>query len=308
MTSDLIELETPGILIELAGNPPMRTIFTKALLRSLFYKSKPLESLSMKQMTLWLKNCIPDLERIRRFRDICSCTGSSHLPLVYPETLFNGILGALITHPAFQLNPLGLIHLRQSITMHRAIRQNEILDARCRMYGIRQVEKGMEIECRFDVMNKEELVWEGIAVVLSKFNAKTQSKQQQKTKPEGISLPVFEIINVPSWTGRRYAAASGDYNPHHLYGITAKLFGFKKPIAHGMWSLSRAVSSLENKFDPGFPVRVDAAFKRPIFMPGSITLGYERIDNPDDEKINIGFELRDEHSGIPHLKGTMAQV
>lgn len=36
-------------------------------------------------------------------------------------------------------------------------------------------------------------------------------------------------------TGLRFAAVVSDYNPIHLYPATAKLFGFKRPIAHGMF-------------------------------------------------------------------------
>ena len=45
--------------------------------------------------------------------------------------------------------------------------------------------------------------------------------------------------------GRRYAAISGDYNPIHLGALSAKLFGFKQAIAHGMWSKARCLAALD---------------------------------------------------------------
>ncbi len=47
--------------------------------------------------------------------------------------------------------------------------------------------------------------------------------------------------------GRRYGAVSGDRNPIHLYPLTAKAFGFPTNIAHGMWTLARSLSALQNK-------------------------------------------------------------
>ena len=49
-------------------------------------------------------------------------------------------------------------------------------------------------------------------------------------------------LYVEASTGLRYAKVSGDWNPHHLYPWTAKLLGFKSPIAHGLWTLAVAMS------------------------------------------------------------------
>ena len=73
--------------------------------------------------------------------------------------------------------------------------------------------------------------------------------------------------------GRRYAAVSGDHNPIHLYPLTAKALGFKRQIAHGMWSLARCVAALENRLPDA--VTVDAAFKKPIFLPGTVAFGQD---------------------------------
>ncbi len=58
-------------------------------------------------------------------------------------------------------------------------------------------------------------------------------------------------LHVPADTGLRYAGASGDYSPHHLYPWTARLLGYSKPMAHGMWTLSRAVATIQE----GKPVK-----------------------------------------------------
>lgn len=40
--------------------------------------------------------------------------------------------------------------------------------------------------------------------------------------------------SLASDLGRRYARVSGDINPIHLHALSARAFGFRRAIAHGM--------------------------------------------------------------------------
>ena len=92
---------------------------------------------------------------------------------------------------------------------------------------------------------------------------------------------------------------SGDHNPIHLYPLTAKALGFKRQIAHGMWSLARCVAAVENRLPDA--VTVDAAFKKPIFLPGSVAFGVSRHEAGHDD--GLAFALTSPKSGAPHLVG-----
>lgn len=140
------------------------------------------------------------------------------------------------------------------------------------------------------------MVWQGTATYLTR--SKTRGAKGEKKPPQDTPLPVKEIIEVPGNTGRRYAAVSRDFNPHHLYTWTARPMGFKQPIAHGIWSMARAGASLEKV--AGYPklTGMDGALKLPILMPARITLGYTFLGT------DALFELRDKAKGIPHLKGS----
>ena len=95
--------------------------------------------------------------------------------------------------------------------------------------------------------------------------------------------------------GRRYAGVSGDHNPIHLYPVTAKALGFPRQIAHGMWSLARCVAALENRLPD--EVTVEAAFKKPILLPGTVGFGQDPVDD------GIAFALTSPRSGAPHVVG-----
>jgi acyl dehydratase len=102
---------------------------------------------------------------------------------------------------------------------------------------------------------------------------------------------------VPADTGRRYAKVSGDVNPIHLSSLSAKAFGFKRAIAHGMWAQARALSALSGRL-PG-AVDVDVAFRKPLFLPSTVTLATEPVDGGWD------LAVRNSGSGAEHVVGSV---
>ncbi len=93
---------------------------------------------------------------------------------------------------------------------------------------------------------------------------------------------------------------SGDHNPIHLYPLTARALGFKRQIAHGMWSLARCVAALENRLPDA--VTVEATFTKPIFLPGTVAFGQDPVDD------GIAFALTSPTSGAPHVVGRTRTV
>jgi acyl dehydratase len=102
---------------------------------------------------------------------------------------------------------------------------------------------------------------------------------------------------VPDDAGRRYAAVSGDVNPIHLSGLTAKAFGFKRAIAHGMWVKACALAALSGRLPDA--VVADVGFRKPLFLPSTVTLSTAEAGGGWD------FEVRNATSGAEHLVGTV---
>ena len=69
--------------------------------------------------------------------------------------------------------------------------------------------------------------------------------------------------------GRRYGMICGDLNPIHLSAPSARLFGFKRAIIHGMWTASRALSDLSDALPQG-RWQLTVEFKRPLALPSSV--------------------------------------
>src|SRR5690606_2130019 len=56
-----------------------------------------------------------------------------------------------------------------------------------------------------------------------------------------------------------YARVSGDRNPIHTSRVGARLFGYPRPIAHGMWTLARSLAALTGRLPDEYTV--DVSFK-----------------------------------------------
>jgi acyl dehydratase len=83
-----------------------------------------------------------------------------------------------------------------------------------------------------------------------------------------------------------------------MSALSARLFGFKRAIAHGMWTKARALSCLL----PPHPLEnasVVVDFKTPLFLPSRASLWSAR--SPDGAL----FEVRDAKGERPHLRAQL---
>jgi len=316
-----IPLAEPEIMLEIKQFPRMPQVFAKALLKSLGRGNALKANATVKKFRIVLNRHMPDKKVIRQYNVLCGFQQDT-IPVSYFQTLFTGLLGKYITSHFFPITPLGLIHTGQFFEQARPVLQKEILDLSCSLQEMTQTKKGIQTRFLLEVKSDHEIVWKGISTFFTKSGIKPGVKKKQTTREE-IFLETRKIIKVPADMGRQYAKISGDYNPHHLSGITAKFFGFKKPIAHGMWTLARTLACLEESFGIHYPLIVQASFKLPVFMPAIIALGYESPKTAEESGTDqmfrtrpghgktdacqwINFELRDEKSKLPHLKGSLS--
>ena len=92
---------------------------------------------------------------------------------------------------------------------------------------------------------------------------------------------------------------SGDINPIHLSAITAKFLGFRRAVAHGMWTKAKALSTLMPREDVAY-ASVLVEFKTPLFLPSKASLWAAR------EEQGAVFEVRNARGDKPHLRGRVS--
>jgi hypothetical protein len=233
-----------------------------------------------------------DLDHVAAYGALCGFPRKDTLPLPYPHLLAFGLHLQIMTDGSFPFPAIGTVHLENSITQHRPIAVTEQLQVTARPDNLRPHAKGRVFDMLTTVHSAGELVWEETSTFLRRG-------QGDDSAAPGTSFPdapaTGTVWKLPGDLGRRYAAVSGDHNPIHLYPLTAKALGFPRQIAHGMWSMARCVGALENRLPDH--VTVDVAFKKPIFLPGTVAFG----SRPTDD--GYAFSLTNPKSGAPHLAG-----
>ena len=193
------------------------------------------------------------------YREVCGFPDGPHLPLPFPQVAAAPLHIALFTHRAFPLPAMGLVHVYSEITQHRPIPCTAPMDVHCWMEGHRPARRGVEADLVTEVSVDGAPAWKSITTVLSMSGKGDGVKRDPVDVP---SPPPCRSVtwSLPSDLGRRYARVAGDRNPIHMYPWTAKLFGFKRHIIHGMWLLARAVAEMDIHQEED--VRLECRFNR----------------------------------------------
>ncbi|MDQ3157340.1 MAG: hypothetical protein M3Q98_11530, partial [Actinomycetota bacterium] len=254
------------------------------------------------------KGAVPDLvlertgvttdpEHLDAYNDVCGFARGDTLPATYPHMAAFGLHMALMTDTAFPFAPMGLVHLRNSITQHRPIRVDETFDVSVLAADLRPHPKGKLVDLLTTVTIDGETVWEEVTTLFSR--GKGGSEETTIAPLKGVEAP----NGVVHWRmagnlGRRYGAVSGDRNPIHLYPITAKAFGFSSNIAHGMWTKAHCLAALQNKLPDAFTVHVE--FKKPILLPATTIFGSEETVD------GYLFGVKGSKKPVTHLTGRIS--
>jgi len=246
-----------------------------------------------------IRRVAPEPERVARYRTLCGFTNRDSLPITYPHLLGSPLHLHMAAVPGFPLPAMGMVHVRNLIVQHRSVGIDEVLSVTCHVEGHREVDRGVEFDAHTRVDSGDERVWESVSTVLVRTATKrsgTVPRRRHEPPPE----PGHRVEEqLPAGLGRRYTRVSHDFNPIHLSRWSAKLFGFRRAIIHGMWSLARCAAELEADL-PEHPVRLEVAFKTPVFLPTGVGIEWTRAED------GIDFELRSIDRRRLHLGGRLA--
>ncbi|MEH0424019.1 MaoC family dehydratase [Streptomyces sp. B21-083] len=252
-----------------------------------------------------------DLARLAAYERVCGFpVGDDALPLTYPHVLGFPLAMLLMTERSFPLPLLGLVHTSVEILRRRPLAATGIYELSVYVDELTPHRRGTEASVRTEVREGEDggrgggevPVWESTSTYLARHrsevpagarDAGAQDAGARDAGDEPEALPLVTEWRLGEDVGRRYSAASGDRNPIHLHALTARLFGFRRAIAHGMWTAARCLAA------HGTPesalVRTD--FRAPVLLPGTVEYGADGAGN---------FELRG--GGRVHLRGEVRGV
>ena len=239
---------------------------------------------------------------VARYRQVCGFEDDRRLPIAFPHVLAMPLHIAMLTHPRFPVRLMGLIHVANEIHHVRALPEDGRYRARTWIEGHRDGDRGHEFDLFTEFDDSQGAAWHEKSTLLARRAvsggqaARSARQTLRYEKPLAGHTTTDTAIDVARDVGRRYGWLSGDLNPIHLGDRGAKLFGFDRAVAHGMWSMARSLAALgAAALAP--PVRVHVDFKLPLFLPAATELEHWTRDG------RHLFVLKDSESGRPHLAG-----
>jgi acyl dehydratase len=229
---------------------------------------------------------------------VCGLPLNGVLPATYPHMLTFPLQMALMSDRSFPLALPGLVHVRNRIEVLRPIGADALLNLEVWAENFAAHRSGAAVDLCATASAGGEQVWRSRSTYLSRGATAPEGAPEADTEvPVGELERVATTWRIPDDAGRRYAKVSGDVNPIHLYGLTAKAFGFKRAIAHGMWVKARVLGALANRLPDA--MAVDVGFRKPLFLPSTVTLSTAQRGGGWD------FAVRNATSDTEHVLGTI---
>jgi len=259
------------------------------------FRRKPKPEIQLEPMAVSLEQTRFDAEKLRAYREICGFPDNGTVPIPYPQVHAIGLQMHLLTQPQFPLPLVGLVHLKNRITQQRELLPEESFALSVGVIGSKTTERGLEFELQTTCTTDGREVWTAVATVLHRTKGGGSKKRKGPPREEEGHVSDYLAVEAPADIGRRYGRISGDMNPIHLYPFTAKLLGFKRHIAHGMWTLARSCALVQPSLGRA-PRELEVQFRQPLFLPGRAALRF----GPEDGGYAFTLIGRD---GKPHLNG-----
>ena len=211
-----------------------------------------------------------DARHLPRYRQVCGFKDNGQLPPTYPHILAFPLQMQLLTDKRFPFPLLGLVHLENRIRVLRTLGGLGPFRVSVAVEGLRPHDKGVTFSLITRLEDQLGLLWEGDSRILFR-GLRLDGNAPERAESEALPLEEIDHWRAPADIGRRYAKVAGDYNPIHLSAPTAKLFGFPRAIAHGLWNKARTLAALASRLpDAGYEVEV--RFQKPVLLPAEVRL------------------------------------
>lgn len=232
---------------------------------------------------------------VARYRRLVG-EGCDGLPLTYFYLLAQRAQLAVMVADGYPYAVPGMVHVGNALRRHQPPQAD-------RPYSV-----GVAVDFRTDEQQREWAAFEVAFEQNGRLVASCHSDYLARRPPQRRAAAAGESGVLPGpdggrqdWTfdaraGWRYAGVSGDYNPIHLSGWMARLFGFRRPIVQGMYAQARAAAVIER--DAQRPLtEISVRFRRPLSLPGHALLSWDR------DGAQGRFALQSPDGGTLHLYG-----
>lgn len=208
-----------------------------------------------------------DVDRLAAYNRVCGFTLSDRVSATWLHVLTFPLQVALMAERDFPFMLAGLVHVSNHMELHRRVLVSDRLRITVWAENMRPHKRGVTFDMNGRIHVGDDLVWSGTSRYLAS-KASVEGEAEASERLELPDAPASQRWRLGSDLGRRYAAVSGDVNPIHLNPVTARLFGFPRPIIHGMWTHARALAAFGGALPETYGV--DVSFTKPILLPGKV--------------------------------------
>lgn len=253
-----------------------------------------------------------DAEQLRKYEQLVGERATNWLPAGFVHVLAFPVATAVMVRADFPAPLLGMVHLANAVSVLQPIPVAAELEVTAWTQGLRPHRRGAQLDVVAQVRivtadQAGDVVWRGVSTYLAKgaFLAgppeDSATPERPATAQESPAAP-HVLWTLPADVGRAYGAVSGDRNPIHMSGLSAKAFGFPRAIAHGMYTAARALADAGPSRGETYDWTV--AFAKPVLLPSKVALTFTADANDDGGRV-MCYEGHNPKTAQPHFTGTV---
>lgn len=266
--------------IRLHKAPSLLSLYTRALLK----RGNP--SATPKTLPTLVLSTGVNSSKLSKYNSTCQITPKENiLPPFYPQVLAFKLHLELLLNKQLPFAVMGLVHRSNKVEYFTPIFASDTLDIKVSLNEYSKINKGINCTLLTEVYVKGQLKWQAQSTYFYRQSKPTRFSNKATYKARTIPNSTHHATwSLAANLGRQYARVTGDLNPIHLFSLSAKLFGFKQTILHGMCMAAKATAQSQSD-DYEFPFNINIVFNKPVYLPS--TVGY--IQNQD------GFGIYPKH-------------
>lgn len=265
MTAEMREVRLPEV-------PTLGSLYAQALGRMAQTVMTTRQPTTLPAVRYAVDDVAADRDQLAEYQHLLGEPGTDVLPAGYVHVLAFPVAVAVMARADFPLPLLGMVHLANDVEQRAPLRLGDRLAVRAWAEDLRLHRAGTQVDLVTEVDRDGETVWRGVSTYLAKGRTVAGAAAAEPGERDVPALPpVAGQWRLRPDVGRRYAAVSGDRNPIHTSTLGAKLFGFPRAIAHGMYTAARALATVGVARGDAFRWTVE--FGKPVLLPGTVTFG-----------------------------------
>ncbi|GAB3569865.1 MaoC/PaaZ C-terminal domain-containing protein [Spelaeicoccus albus] len=247
-------------------------------------------------------------ERLTAYQHLVGEPAADRLPACFVHVLSFPVAMSLMAASDFPLPLMGMVHLDNRIDQFAPIVLGEAIDIDCRANHLRAHHRGTQVDVTATARVGGTVRWHSRSTYLAKGVFLDDDDRQTVPRPEFEPPTPTGLWALPGDIGRRYARVSGDYNPIHLSSAGAKLLGFRRAIAHGMYLAARAVAASDVRHWDAMTQQV--SFGSPAIVPGRVAFAAQPNERgeeagAEESRARVDYVGWNAKSGRKHFSGSI---